>query len=576
MEDDGEYLSDRSRFETYCWLTAGVAFAILALPQVHLFVLQTLAPSPFWNQFSAGLPYTLGFYAALAVIAGLLNGSQLIDHQRSSKSLFHVSCEVATELRESVRAIVRMASKKRLLQIWVPALLVAVILRLPYLADNLRYDEAYTVNQYVDQPFVYLFHYSDPNNHVLHTLWVKLSVICFGWQEWAIRLPAFLAGVLTIPVIAIWSSRLNGGFAWIATWLIAVWPYHIFYSVNARGYTLQTLLILIAISLLHTRFKKQQPIGYLVPTILALAMFVLPTTVFALVGVVIYIAIWKLRHPSLLNRWTSIFFPAAYLVLATGLLYSPVVAASNGPAAILANRFVEPTSFAGFTLSLPDHVRDTMYAMGADLHRAFRFFCWLTLAFLVIQGLTSKDNAQRELLSLVACLLLGAMVVLVLQRRVPFERTWLYLLPFLVMAASAVASMDAKSRLGVFWQGTLREAFLISWLVLIAIQGYLMLVQSPIHNYAETGLFKDAKAVADFLCKSGIKRAQIDMSVPEGAPLDYYLRRCQDQASKLNNDDSKVIVVDRVVRDPEALTSKRVELVKRIGTAEVYRVIQQD
>jgi len=81
-------------------------------------------------------------------------------------------------------------------------LLLAIVLRVPLLLHQpMRHDEANTFSELASRPLYYaLSIYSAPNNHLLHTLLVHLSYSLFGNYPWAIRLPAFVAGLLLIPV----------------------------------------------------------------------------------------------------------------------------------------------------------------------------------------------------------------------------------------------------------------------------------------------------------------------------------------------------------------------------------------
>ncbi|MEZ5365662.1 MAG: glycosyltransferase family 39 protein [Bryobacterales bacterium] len=125
-------------------------------------------------------------------------------------------------------------------------ILAGVVIRLIHLGAPMRYDEAYTFNSYV---------YAEPapysgrllaNNHVLHSIAsASLNDAVVGDAPWAIRLPAFLAGVLLIPAIYLLLARFaSAEAALVATGLTAASPPLVAYSVNARGYTLVALLFL--------------------------------------------------------------------------------------------------------------------------------------------------------------------------------------------------------------------------------------------------------------------------------------------------------------------------------------------
>ena len=63
-------------------------------------------------------------------------------------------------------------------------------------------------------------------------------------SEAAIRLPSYLAGILVVGVVGLLMARF--GFAWegaLASWLIAIHPWHLRFATEARGYGLVALLI---------------------------------------------------------------------------------------------------------------------------------------------------------------------------------------------------------------------------------------------------------------------------------------------------------------------------------------------
>jgi hypothetical protein len=96
---------------------------------------------------------------------------------------------------------------------FVVGLLVLVFLgagiRWLFVSQPMRYDEAYTVVGFAARPlWNAISDYHLPNNHVFHTLLVHGMVQVFGFQEWAVRLPALLAGVACIPLVYLAGTAL--------------------------------------------------------------------------------------------------------------------------------------------------------------------------------------------------------------------------------------------------------------------------------------------------------------------------------------------------------------------------------
>lgn len=129
--------------------------------------------------------------------------------------------------------------------------LLALGLRLLGIGSDLWLDEIAPVLLYRPMPaWQVLFTYLAPNNHLLNTLLTKVAISLFGNVEWAIRLPASLFGVATVPVLY-WVGRrcLSRSASLGAALLLAVSYHHIFFSQNARGYSAYLLFSLLACAL---------------------------------------------------------------------------------------------------------------------------------------------------------------------------------------------------------------------------------------------------------------------------------------------------------------------------------------
>jgi 4-amino-4-deoxy-L-arabinose transferase-like glycosyltransferase len=101
-------------------------------------------------------------------------------------------------------------------------------------------DEAFTAIDFASRPWLDMLAYYDANNHVLHTVAVKLSLAAFGWNLFALRLPALLAALLYS--FALWrlGRRWFGDtLAFFAFCAAAAWaaPVAEYFSL-ARGYAM--------------------------------------------------------------------------------------------------------------------------------------------------------------------------------------------------------------------------------------------------------------------------------------------------------------------------------------------------
>lgn len=94
--------------------------------------------------------------------------------------------------------------------------------------------------------------------------------------EWQMRLPAVIAGIITIPLIyklaATLFDRRSG---WIAAFLTAISPFHIWYSQDGRGYSFLILFAACATLLLFKLIENRLSLKYYFLYGLTLALMVL-------------------------------------------------------------------------------------------------------------------------------------------------------------------------------------------------------------------------------------------------------------------------------------------------------------
>ena len=114
---------------------------------------------------------------------------------------------------------------------------VGIAVRWASLFQPIRYDEAATWIDYASRPLAQsLSDYRFPNNHLLHTLLVHMSAALFGSAPWALRLPAFVAGILVVPLTWAAGRALYSPSAGLLSAALAATSASLtLYSTNARG-----------------------------------------------------------------------------------------------------------------------------------------------------------------------------------------------------------------------------------------------------------------------------------------------------------------------------------------------------
>ena len=124
---------------------------------------------------------------------------------------------------------------------------------------SLEYDEIWTLKNYIKCSFFEIFtNLETPNNHPLPT-WLTKTLCSFaGYENWALRLSAFLSGVGLMLLIWWYGCRnLYSKYAKIVLIaLTAFSPYLIHYSNTARGYSMQALFVFVMVILLFSYAQK--------------------------------------------------------------------------------------------------------------------------------------------------------------------------------------------------------------------------------------------------------------------------------------------------------------------------------
>ena len=210
-------------------------------------------------------------------------------------------------------------------------ILLGAGLRFFHLDSGLWFDEIKTLIDSVRSPLAeILTHFPGNNDHPLYSVLAHLSIVGFGEHAWSLRLPAAILGIATIPLLYIFGTSVTTRLeALSAACLLTVSYHHIWFSQNARGYTMLLFLVLLASYLLLLGLKNNRRsafIGYAV--ISALGVYTHLTMVFVVISHAAIVA-WRVLQVSegriYARDWKN---PALGFVLAglfSLLLYAPVL-----------------------------------------------------------------------------------------------------------------------------------------------------------------------------------------------------------------------------------------------------------
>ena len=203
----------------------------------------------------------------------------------------------------------------------VAVLLIALVLRLIKLNQSLWLDEAINVNVAQALNFKRLVtdyaigDFPPPFFHIVLKSWM----LFFGSSEIAVRIPSVIFGVATVYLIFLIGRKLyERKTALIAATLLATSPLHIYYSQEARMYSLATFFTALSVYFFISIIEKDRIaywFGFIIST--ALMMYVDYLPYFMIPVYIIFLALFRKKV-----RKTPIhsFIPAFILII---ILVSP-------------------------------------------------------------------------------------------------------------------------------------------------------------------------------------------------------------------------------------------------------------
>lgn len=209
-------------------------------------------------------------------------------------------------------------------------LALAALLRLPGLNAELWYDEIATLVISVRQPLAsILTEFPGVNQHPLFSLASHASVAVFGEAPWSVRLPAVAFGVAA--VWSVWAAGrqvLGRVEALAAAVLVATSSHHVWFSQNARGYTmLATFTLLSTVALLRLLERAERRDAVLYVGCAVAGVYTHLTMAFVLVAHVLTVAgAWLVGVPQVRRASpTRLIVIWAVTIALIALTYAPYV-----------------------------------------------------------------------------------------------------------------------------------------------------------------------------------------------------------------------------------------------------------
>jgi len=273
-----------------------------------------------------------------------------------------------------------------------------------------------------------------------------------GEAEWVLRLPSAICGILSVPLLfqltLKWSRCRRT--ALIAALLLALNPLHLWYSQEARNYTLILLLLLASCLMLERALATARWRDWIITALLGLAATATATqgiVVFALLGIRLLLA-----HADR-DTWRKALPTLGSAALAALLLAAWVAAANSRPP--------PPRPFTGAELAYSFYCYNVGYSFGPSQYSLqtlpLKSALWqsplqLTLGFLLVAATLAswRRHAWRNSLLPLAWLLAGLGFGIAIHLATPHSYHIRYTLPaligWLMLTARATSHNSAAAR----------------------------------------------------------------------------------------------------------------------------------
>ena len=321
--------------------------------------------------------------------------------------------------------------------------LAALILRLYIINNPIGYDEAYTFINFSSKPIKFILaDYHAPNNHILNSLLIGIAYRILGDHIWIVRVPAFIASLLTVPAAYVSMRKITRpSLALTAAAVAAIVPDILNESANGRGYPMIILFSLLLANFAGILVKQQSRPALVAYAITgALGFYTIPIFLYPMAGISLWVAATYLASNELWNeRWNKLWMFLITCIASgflTFVLYSPVIFFGTGFESLVANKFVESQTWAQFTENIVIRGKLTWNSW---LTKATPLIKQTLLVGFILSLLLYRKIFNKKLPMQVS-LVVGAGVFLILQRVAPLERMWSYLETFyLIFSAAGLA-----------------------------------------------------------------------------------------------------------------------------------------
>ena len=210
-------------------------------------------------------------------------------------------------------------------------LVLALGLRVYRLDSELWLDEIQLLIRYAPLDFRQLLSTYDSQNHQpLYSMLARLAYLAGGGSDWSVRVPAVLAGVASLGAIWWFARRVTSTReAMLGALILAVSYHHVWFSQNARGYTLMMFLTVLATSAFLRLIEGDGRPSWLVwayAIFMSLAAYTHLTAALIAIGhalTLLFVTRWNSRDARSRASWSLVALALSALI--TVCFYAPML-----------------------------------------------------------------------------------------------------------------------------------------------------------------------------------------------------------------------------------------------------------
>ena len=324
-------------------------------------------------------------------------------------------------------------------------------------------------------------------------LLTAVSINTWNEDEFAARLPAFFAGVLTIPVLLALGKMLRR--PWVGFWaalFLVFSPFHLKYSQEVRHYTLLLLFSLSSYAILYRAIRQPRLSTWTAYSLLTTLMLYTHYSGFVVLATqIVLAAIWLIQQ-GLSKQTFQRYIKIIPTLLLIPLLYLPWL--NRFWTALSYNTSEETLTGTGTATSLLNWGREIFSTFGMN----YGWRPWLFI-ILVILGILFwvKIGRPKNVIFILLSMFLPLILIQIFNvTRGAFARYIIYLLPFYLLLAAIVPVTLLK------WltKQQVSFSFMAGTFLLAAVFGITSL--EPLQNEYEF-VQSDWKGIVQYLADNG-------------------------------------------------------------------------